>query len=83
MLKFAEALDPALPLEDSAAALEKYDDMYKSYYDEGMRRYGCCAIDQGGERPKLNWITTDGDDVWARYRTKTQRQKRPIWIDRV
>lgn len=38
--KFAEALAPALPLADSKAALEKYDELYKGYYEEGMRRFG-------------------------------------------
>ncbi|CAM9341192.1 unnamed protein product [Ectocarpus sp. 12 AP-2014] len=36
--KFAEALAPALPLSDSTAALEKYDGLFKRYYEEGMRR---------------------------------------------
>ncbi|CAN0475005.1 unnamed protein product [Hapterophycus canaliculatus] len=36
--KFAEALAPALPLADSKAALEKYDGLFKGYYEEGMRR---------------------------------------------
>lgn len=38
--KFAEALAPALPLADSTAALEKYDGLFKGYYEEGMRRFG-------------------------------------------
>lgn len=42
--KFAEALVPALPLADSQAALEKYDGLYKGYYEEGMRRFGVGAI---------------------------------------
>lgn len=37
--KFAEALAPALPLSDSTAALEKYDGLFKGYYQEGMRRF--------------------------------------------
>eukprot|EP00752_Nemacystus_decipiens_P012066 g10697.t1 len=36
--KFAEALAPALPLADSKAALDKYDELFKTYYEEGMRR---------------------------------------------
>lgn len=36
--KFAEALAPALPLADSTAALDKYDGLYKGYYEDGMRR---------------------------------------------
>lgn len=40
LMKFAEALNPALPLEEADAALDKYDELYKGYYEEGMRRYG-------------------------------------------
>eukprot|EP00903_Cladosiphon_okamuranus_P008307 g7991.t1 len=36
--KFAEALSPALPLVDSKAALDKYDELFQGYYEEGMRR---------------------------------------------
>lgn len=48
--KFAEALAPALPLSDSTAALEKYDGLFKGYYEEGMRRFelkparSCCTL---------------------------------------
>lgn len=49
--KFAEALAPALPLSDSTAALEKYDGLFKGYYEEGMRRFddlkpanSCCTF---------------------------------------
>lgn len=38
--KFAEALAPALPLADSKAALDKYDELFQGYYEEGMRRCG-------------------------------------------
>ena len=39
LLKFAEALAPALPLADSKAALEKYDGLFAGYYEDGMRRF--------------------------------------------
>lgn len=43
LLKFAEALAPALPLTDSKAALEKYDGLFAEYYEDGMRR--CVGVD--------------------------------------
>lgn len=45
--KFAEALAPALPLADSKAALDKYDELFQGYYEEGMRRSGA-----------LRWVAT-------------------------
>lgn len=39
LLKFAEALAPALPLADSKTALEKYDGLFAEYYEDGMRRF--------------------------------------------
>ncbi|CAM9648022.1 unnamed protein product [Laminaria digitata] len=38
LLKFAEALAPALPQADSKTALEKYDGLFAEYYEDGMRR---------------------------------------------
>lgn len=43
LLKFAEALAPALPVADSTAALEKYDGLFAGYYEDGMRR--CVGVD--------------------------------------
>lgn len=39
LMKFAEALAPALPLADSKAALDKYDGLFAGYYEDGMRRF--------------------------------------------
>lgn len=48
--KFAEALAPALPLADSTAALEKYDGLFKGYYEEGMRRFGISFLESARSR---------------------------------
>ncbi|CAN0424981.1 unnamed protein product [Ascophyllum nodosum] len=47
--RFAEALAPALPLAESSTVLEKYDSIFETYYQEGMRR-------------KLGLFTPEDDD---------------------
>lgn len=37
LLKFAEALVPALSLEDSKPVLSQYDEVYQEAYHNGMR----------------------------------------------
>ena len=69
LFKFAEALAPALPLEDSKAALEKYDGLFAEYYEDGMRRsVGLeCAFRWGNYSYRatcLQRITTDLELRW-------------------